>query len=141
MSNSSEILRFILFADDTNLFFPAVNIGDICKTVTTELEKLNEWFIVNKLSLNLSKTNFMLFGKRHTYAIIHLSIDGTNIERVYTTKFLGVQINSKLSWNDHLTKIKSKVSKHIAVIGRIKKLLNSSALFNLYNTLIMPYIT
>ena len=55
ISNISPVLNFILFADDTNLFCTGNNIHTVCKIVTCELNKLNCWFVVNKLSLNLSK--------------------------------------------------------------------------------------
>ena len=59
--NVSPVLKFILFADDTNIFCSGSDIVQQSIIVSNELYKLSEWFAVNKLSLNLSKTNFMLF--------------------------------------------------------------------------------
>ena len=59
--NVSPVLKFILFADDTNVFCSGSDIVQLSIIVSNELDKLSEWFAVNKLSLNLSKTNFMLF--------------------------------------------------------------------------------
>ena len=62
--NCSELLHFILFADDTNLFYCSNNYEDLMKNVNAELSKLSDWFRANRLSLNISKTNYILFGNR-----------------------------------------------------------------------------
>ena len=51
------LMKSIVFADDTNLFYSGDNLSQVCETVSTELDKLHSWFQVNKLSLNISKTN------------------------------------------------------------------------------------
>ena len=56
--NVTKLLHFVIFADDTNIFCSDDNIEQLCKRVSNELNKLNIWFAVNKLSLNVSKTNF-----------------------------------------------------------------------------------
>lgn len=58
----SKILKMILFADDTNMFCTGANLQTLLNDVTSELQKIKIWFDVNKLSLNLNKTKFMLFG-------------------------------------------------------------------------------
>ena len=63
--NISKILDLILFADDTNLFCTGDNLKDLSEKVCEELTKLNIWFALNKLSLNVSKTNYMVFGNRN----------------------------------------------------------------------------
>ena len=56
MCNASTILKFILFADDTNVFYSGVDIQTRCECISRELEKLHVWLSVNKLSLNVDKT-------------------------------------------------------------------------------------
>ena len=79
--NVSKILSFILFADDTNIFCSNNDLVQLCKTITCELSKLNTWFAVNKLSLNVSKTNFMLFGNLGEKNI-SVSISDQEIKRI-----------------------------------------------------------
>ena len=57
---SSPLLSFILFADDTNIFYSHKNFDSLITTLNSELSKVSSWFICNKLSLNIAKTNFML---------------------------------------------------------------------------------
>ena len=55
MCNVSTLLKPILFADDTNIFYSGKDIDELCSEVSIELDKLCIWFQVNKLSLNTSK--------------------------------------------------------------------------------------
>ena len=57
----SNMLDFILYADDTNVFYKHENIDMMCKIVSVEIDKLSTWFALKKLALNISKTNFMIF--------------------------------------------------------------------------------
>ena len=59
--NVSSILKLILFADDTNIFYSGKDVNNICHIMTKELRKINVWFMVNKLSLNVSKTNYICY--------------------------------------------------------------------------------
>ena len=58
----SDKLKFIIFADDTNAFCSGDNVINVAKIVSSELNKLKVWFYINKLSLNVSKTNNMMFS-------------------------------------------------------------------------------
>ena len=70
------------------------------------------FFNMNKLSLNETKTKYMVFDqKRCSSNQITLTINETVLERVHSIKFLGVLLNHKLDWNEHKIYIKSKISK------------------------------
>ena len=107
----SPVLKFIIFADDTNLFCSESDNVQQSIIASNELDKLNEWFAVNKLSLNLSKTNFMLFTNCRRDQNVSISINNCEIDMVYKTKLLGVMIDSKSNWKDHVAMVKSKLSK------------------------------
>ena len=77
--NVSKILKFVLFADDTNILYSDANINNLNNVVNSELDKLNTWFIINKLSLNVSKTNYILFGNRKVHADLDIKIHNDNI--------------------------------------------------------------
>ena len=61
LPNISSKLKFFLFADDTNIYFESNDLSKLEKTVNKELKKLYSWLNVNRLSLNISKTNFIIF--------------------------------------------------------------------------------
>ena len=55
--------------------------------VNNELSKLNEWFSINKLSLNVKKTNFMVFGNKHINEALKIRINNEDIVKESETKF------------------------------------------------------
>ena len=61
LPNISNIFQFYLFADDTNIYYEAENLDKLESVINKELKKLHTWLIVNRLSLNIDKTNFVLF--------------------------------------------------------------------------------
>ena len=61
LPNISKILNFYLFADDMNIYFDSSSLKDIERTINKELQKLYLWLNVNHLSLNIDKTNFLIF--------------------------------------------------------------------------------
>ena len=100
----------------THFLYTGDDISEICKNVSTELDKLSTWFNANKLSSNISKTNFMVLSRKKINNTPTVSINGTNIERVYIKKFLFGHIDYQLDWTDHIKRIKNK----IAVMIRVK---------------------
>ena len=115
--------------------------GKLEETINNELEELSLWFKVNRLSLNIKKTNFIVFGSRNSNVNFNIHINNIKIDRVNDTKFLGVHIDANLSWSKHLNVIQKKVSKSIGVMSRIKNKLNEETKLTLYSTLILPHLT
>ncbi len=66
------------------------NIKKLNSADKSELGKLNTWFITNKLSLNVSKTNYILFGNRNVHSDLDIKIHNDKITRASETNFLGV---------------------------------------------------
>lgn len=102
---------------------------------------LKNWFDLNKLTLNISKTKFIVFGNRLPNTISKLMINEIEIERVSAIKFLGVIIDNDLNWKPHISYTKNKISKSIAILYKVKDLLNEKSLYTLYCSLVLPYIT
>jgi hypothetical protein len=130
----------LLFADDSNLFFEGENISDIANNVNTDLDNIVEWLYANKLSLNIKKTHYIIFSRNKAEpSDVDIKIKGSPIYRVYSTKFLGVFIDSKLNWKAHIDYIATKLSKCIGILNKAKSNLPTSALVNLYYTFAYPY--
>ena len=136
----SKLLQLILFADDTNLFRSSDNLQNLCNEIGTELCKLNIWFKVNKLSLNVAKANFIVFSGRKKAENARIAIENNDIERVSYTNFLGVMIDEKLTWKQHITNLKVKLSKCIAVLYKCKRDLETASLRILYCSFFLPYL-
>ena len=88
------------------------------------LAKLAKWFAMNKLSLNLSKINYMLFRNRPPDIEINLFINNRQITRVYVTEFLGVYIDESLNWKYQINTVRLKLSKVAAVIYKANCLID-----------------
>ena len=128
------MVKFILFADDTNVFCVGDNQLELECMLNRELAKLCKWFAVNKLSLNLSNTSYMLFRNRPPDVDFNVFIEHERMNRVHVTKFLGIYIDDKLNWKYHINRptVRSKLSKVAAIIYRASCLTNQDGIHMLY---------
>ena len=101
-------MELTLFADDTNIIYSHDSSTSLCNIHNTELAMLNIWFSLNKLSLDLHKTNYITFSTNNVATTIIIAINGSNIEKVNSTEYLGVYVDHHLNWKDHIA---SKLSK------------------------------
>jgi len=133
----------IIFADDTSLFLRGSRLDDMASMMNRELGKILIWLHSNKLSLNIEKTHSMLFTLSHNVynSPIAIEIAGEQIKRVHSTRFLGVIIDDKLIWDEHIKYISNKLAKSIGILTKVRHFLPSKTLVTLYYTLIYPYIT
>ena len=110
----------ILFADDTTLYLTNHSISHIKESLEQDLKLLQDWFRAKKLTLNLSKTQCMLFKAKKNCPLISLNINNTLIEQQKHAKFLGLILDDELNWtphiNDRLNKIKR--NKNMLVISK-----------------------
>ncbi len=103
------------------------------------MSKLHIWFSINKLSLNLAKTKFILFGKKGVNNI-NIQVNGKNIERVDEYKVLGVMIDNLLSWRPHVNQLQSKLARSVSVLWKAQKILNHKSLQTRYSALVAPHL-
>ena len=134
-----------MFADDTNLFYSNKNIKTLFKEMNIELKNISEWLRANKLSINIDKTNFILFhnnrDKDHVpLKLPTLCINDAPIKQVVSTKFLGVQIDENINWTHHITLTENKLAKQLGLLYKAKSFLNRKSMINLYFSFIHTYI-
>ncbi len=140
LSNYSNML---LYADDTNILFSHSDLDQLVDHVNSELCNISSWFKANKLSLNIDKSNYIIFKNRfgnRNYEDLDISIDDNRISRVFYTKFLGVIVDDCLTWNKHTAHIANLVCKYSGILFRWKSFLNLDVLFTLYNSLVLPHL-
>ena len=139
-TKSSEELSFILFADDSNIFFSHSNLNYLVNKVNIELKYVANWLNVIKLSLNIAKTNFMLFSNSAIEIPCEVKIHNSVIKKTDCCKFLGLFIDSGLKWNNHIDHLCKIISRNIGVINKIKYFVPTSALDSLYNSFMLSYL-
>ena len=117
-----------------------MNLPEI--TINRELQNVYVWLAANKLSLNITKTKYLVFHsqKKSLSSLPLLKINNTLIEKVSSFNYLGVMLNENLTWNTHIDKISSKVSKYNGLLNKLKHYLASNVLKTLYESLILPHI-
>ena len=145
LHKTSSLMEFILFADDTNIFYSDTNIERLFQRVNDELDRINEWFIANKLSLNIKKTKYILFSKRSKIDEIplrlpSLKLNEIDIERVNDINFLGVILDQTLNWKRHIETVENKISKNIGILFKAKPFLELKQLKQLYFSFINCYL-
>ena len=108
------------------------DMNTLIKQLNVELESLCIWFKSNKLSLNTQKTFYMVFHRARLKTIDNSSMDiimdNYILTKVNSIKYLGVIVDHKLNWLDHITYVKAKISKGIAIMYKARKYLKKYSL-------------
>ena len=140
LANVCKFTMPIFFADDSNLFLNGKNLDEIELKLNNELDQIVRWLKIDKLTLNVTKTQCMLFTKRRHNRNVNIKIENQNIEQVCKANFLGIIIDEQLNWKEHILYVSNKISKAIGVI--IKAISpGKRALLSLYYSMIYPYLT
>ena len=143
ISNSTE-LHLLSFADDTTIYCSETTLDENRKKATSELTKILDWLHANILSLHINKTNFTIFGPQcsaHDYSNCTIRLNGQNIRHVNECKFLGIYLDTHLTWKRHMERISSKISSAIFAINRARDFLSKHALRCLYFSLVHSHLT
>ena len=146
---SSDKLNFFLFADNTTLLFAHKNLKVLEQVVNSELSKVSEWLVVNKFSLNIKKSNYLIFCPSQKKFNMEISIkmydNSANgfcrLDRKDFVKFLGILIDCNLKWKHHIDFISLKISKTIGILARLRHFVPTETLIMIYRSLIMPYLS
>ena len=142
--NVSDIFFAIMYADDTSLVVNGKDLNALIQLLNTALIDLCTWFKANRLSLNTTKTFYMIF---HRARIKHMSgvadsivMDNTIFAKTSSLKYLGVIVDHKLNWIEHISYVRNKVSKGIGIMYKARRFLNKKSLLSLYHSYIYPYL-
>ena len=142
LPNISKLLDFYLFADDTNIYCEANTLDELEKIINKELKELRTWLIVNRLSLNIDKTNFVLFhpyNKPMSHKIT-IKLHKNAISEKDSVKYLGIIIDSTLSWQFHIESISKKLSRAVGLIYKIRPFINIKIMKILYYSFVYPHL-
>ena len=105
-----------VFADDTCVMYGNDDINIALSTLQNDLDNINAWFKCNELTLNASKTNYVLFhqtNKKIPNDIPKVHVNDIEIKRVPSAKYIGLTIDEKLSWHEHVTEVEKTMIKMI----------------------------
>ena len=134
-------LSCIQFADDTTLYITHRSVDYIRFCIESDLNTLQDWFIANKLTLNVSKLVCILFSRQHQPMSLNITLGGISIPQVTSTKFLGMWIDQSLTWKEHVSKTILKLKSRTNLLHMGKKFLTTHALRIVYFAQIHSVLT
>ena len=110
------------------------------RVVNSELEKIKNWLDTNKLFINHAKSNFIIFSNLKLKHRFSIKLDNVEISQSHNTKYLGVIIDDKLNWKDHISNLRSKLARNSYAITKLKPYLDENTLKMIYYSLVYPHI-
>ena len=104
--------------------------------------KVSSWLRANKLSLNIKKTQIIIFKAKNKklHESIDVKLNNEKIKQVKSIKFLGINIDSNLTWKQHINYITKKVSKTTGILYKARHYVSPNILRTLYHALVYPYL-
>ena len=135
-----------MYADDTSIYCCSKDVPQLNREINEDLEKLDEWLMGNKLSLNVAKTHSTLIATQQKHKSLAYSdirfdpkIREKEIEIRSKAKYLGVQIDDNLNWKEHIRAVSAKVSRAVGFLKYSKQYLPFSAVKTLYTSIVEPH--
>ena len=143
MHKAVKYSRIYHFADDTNLLHSHKDQKILRKNVNTDLTLIFEWLCANRLSINVSKTEFIIFKPPRKYLNerITLRLNNKTIFESKKLRYLGLILDDKLTWKYHISELKKKLGRTTGIIYKLKKLgAPKSTLASIYYSLYQSYL-
>jgi len=140
----SNIAHYIFFADDANIVVTGQTLNEIREKINTVLMKIDTWVTANGLKLNLKKTKYMIFSNKRGIDRrdhdLNINFNGASIKRVDSERFLGVILDSNLSFQSHITALSGKISRNSGILFKLKGIVPENILKLVYNSLIQSHL-
>ncbi len=142
LNTSVELCGTSMYADDTAVFYFAKDMDELVLSIQYDMQSISCWMNENRLSLNVSKTKFMLIGSKQRVTRagnIGVSLNGERVESVETFKYLGVILDQQLHFHSHIEHIVDKVTSKLGLLYKTRTLFDQKTALMLYKALITPH--
>ena len=122
------------FADDTNLLCLSNSIKKLNKQVNADLKHLVNWLNANKISLNVKKTEMVIFKSKQKKleGDLKIKLCGKRLYPTESVKYLGVKIDANLTWQHHVNDLSIKLNRANALLFKIRKYVSPKILRSIY---------
>jgi Reverse transcriptase (RNA-dependent DNA polymerase) len=132
-----------LYADDAILTYSDHDFQRMQRNMREDLNLIYDWFYANLLSFNIRKTKYIIFYQKNKNIPNPdpLIVRNAEIERVTKTKYLGLILDEKLSWNEHIEYIKTKIRPFISMLRRTSYVLPSTTRLSVYHSYIHCHLS
>lgn len=123
-----------MYADDVILYYDCCDLEELQRFMQHDMDLLHQWLLSNDMQLNTNKTKYMVFrNKKADYQNniqqFRIWYNGSLIERQTSQKYLGLIIDDKLNWIEHVDKVKSEILPYLFVIRRTVKYVDQRVLW------------
>ena len=103
------------------------------------MDNVSQWYNCNKLTLNVKKSNIMLIHrKKSVQKNLNVTINNEKLKQIENVKYLGLSIDSKLQWHNHINNVCKTVTKKLGMMNRTSQYVNKETLVQIYKSFIMP---
>ena len=122
------------FADDTNFLYASHSLKKLTKTINFDLSNLAQWLKANRISLNMNKTELVIFRspKSQIYRNLNFRLSEQKIEPKHHTKYLGVILDEHLSFKEHMNTFKQKVNRANGMLAKLRYYVSANTLKTIY---------
>ncbi len=130
------------YADGTAIYLSGPTVNDIRTSLMEDMQCIAYWLKANKLSLNVAKTQSLCFASqyyRHDTAL-NILIDKQQILQVNSYKYLGIVLDSKLSFNEHIERLTKKSKQRIGSICRVRNYISRNVALTFYKAIVLPLL-
>ena len=128
-----------LFADDCTIYRQVSSHQD-CVALQEDLTRLFRWCQTWQLPLNTKKCKVMCISLKKKPPSFTYSINNTTLDWVDVFRYLGVTINSKLKWGDHIAEVTAKASRILNLLRRTMRSCRRDAKSRAYTALVRPIL-
>ena len=129
------------FADDTAMHTASKSLPEIEDKLNNDFHCIVKWLTEQRLHLNSVKTKVILFGSRPALSRspkLNIVFEGKLLQQVNCVQYLGVLLDSHLSWNDHLLLLRQKTSKTVKMLRRLSHMVPFETIDKLYRGVVLP---
>ena len=116
-----------MFAEDTQIATASHDIEVIIERLNSDLTNVASWLSANKLTLNNSKTGYMIIGSKKRLSRVTsypaINVGNLEINMVETTKSFGLMIDESLNWSAHVHLIFKKVTSGFAILRKLRAII------------------
>ena len=128
------------YADDTVLTIANSDLTDLKKKTDIELNNVTTWFNSNKLTLNYSKTQCLLFSNKSLKHSFKIKLGDVEVTNNNTVKYLGTTLDDKLTWQYHIQIVAKKISIADGILSKLRHYVPKGVLIKVYYGIAYPYL-
>ena len=141
--NCLDLFDFHLFPDDLNLFFAHKNLKYLEQLVNVHLGNIHTWLCANKLSLNIKKTNYVIFHPLQKKLVNNPKLfrNQMALKKEKCVKYIGIYVDSHLNWKIHVHNISKKIKRSIRILSKVRYYVTLKILLQLCYSLKYPFLT